>query len=587
MTTGIWKAHTMVLALLGIGVIAAYFHTIDYPFVFDDRENITGAVQLDTLSAAGIKQVLTQAHAANRPVANLSFAVNWAMGGGDVVPFHITNLAIHILSGWLVYVFALLTLQRACGQPDAGTRRWAVLVSAAAVALVWAMHPIQTQAVTYIVQRMTSMCAMFCLLALCLYVAGRQHARRPWFMAGAVVAWLLALGCKEIAISLPVLVWLYEWFFFRQLRRQWLISSLKYAVPVAIVALVAARIYLGEKPVETLTAGYHTRDFSMLERQFTQFRVLVFYLSLLAWPLPGRLNLDHHFLPSSSLVSPVTTLLSLGLLLALLPGGCLAARRYRLAAFGVLWYFVTLALESSIINLEMGFEHRLYLPSVGVLLAVVSLVMPRLGGQRRGSWLPAAGVAALVLVLGAMTWQRNRVWRDVEVLWQDCAGKSPDKARPQYNLGVYYARHEQPDEAIRRYRNAVRLRPKYIEALLNLGLTLMEQGELQEAFETFSDAIRHKPDHPDLYINRAVVLKKLGKPEAALADNQAAVALMPDNAKAQFNLGTAFQTLGRTKEEIAAYERVLEIDPEHFLENKIQINKYPLLRGLAKPSLST
>ena len=562
----------MVLAALIIGVAAAYHQTLDYPFVFDDLGNIAGSIQIENLSIDGVTDIIKDAHADNRPIANLSFAINWLMGDGDTTPFHITNLLIHIVTGFLVYLFAWQTLcLHLCNKDEPGKSNSRMTVAAAAVGLIWTMHPIQTQAVTYIVQRMTSMCTLFCVLALCLYVAGRSfttgrsgnRAGRVSLLVASAAAWVVALGCKEIAISLPALVWLYEWFFFRQLQKSWLLTSLKFAIPVIIIAILAMVFYLETDPLSAAQSGYRQRDYTMLERQLTQFRVLILYLSLLVLPLPSRLNLDHHVPHSTSLIAPISTLLSLAVVIGLIIGACLLARRHRLLSFCILWYFITMALESSIIGIEMVFEHRLYLPSIGVVLGVVTLAA---GWSKKISTPNWSGLAAIVLVataLAAMTWQRNKVWAGIESLYLDCAAKSPNKPRAHYNLGVYYGQHDRIEDAIDRYRTAVRLRPKYIEAQMNLGLALMKQEAYKGALTAFNNAVRYKPDHGPAYMNRAVLLRNLDRLEDAVTDNLQAVALLPDNAKAKFNLGATYGNLERYAEAIDVYTSVLALEPDH------------------------
>ncbi len=158
-------------------------------------------------------------------------------------------------------------------------------------ALIFVSHPIQTQAVTYIVQRMTSLCTLFYLAALLLYIYGRESAsyRRRWILwTAGCVAWLLALGSKEIAATLPLVVWLYEWYFFRDLDGRWARQHAKFGLlAIGLLGLVAWA-YLGSSPLERLMAGYERRDFTPGQRLLTQPRVVMFYVSLLAFPLPCR-----------------------------------------------------------------------------------------------------------------------------------------------------------------------------------------------------------------------------------------------------------------------------------------------------------
>ncbi|MCP4693868.1 MAG: hypothetical protein GY859_37885, partial [Desulfobacterales bacterium] len=197
-------------------------------------------------------------------------------------------------------------------------------------ALIWLVHPIQTQSVSYIVQRMNSMAAMFYLLSILLYAKGRTAQTRGGaapgrgvmhpgvFFAGAFCAWMLAMGSKEIAASLPFVVLLYEWFFFQDLDPRRLKRGLPLLVGALALLLFALVMYMGAHPFEKIASGYALREFTLDQRVLTEFRVVIFYISLLIFPHPSRLNLDHDFPLSYSLFDPASTALAIGAVLGLI-----------------------------------------------------------------------------------------------------------------------------------------------------------------------------------------------------------------------------------------------------------------------------
>ena len=258
-----------------------------------------------------------------------------------------------------------------------------------------------------------------------LYIYGRAaetSRRRFTLWAAGLACWILAMGSKQIAATLPLVVVVYEWFFFQDMSSRWVKRNAKYGLLALVLLCLMAWIYLGNQPWETLTAGYARRDFSLGERLLTQFRVVMFYLSLLVYPHPSRLNLTHHMVTSQSLLQPITTLISMASIFGLLGLAVYLARRQRLASFCILWFFINLVIESSIIPLEMVFEHRLYLPMLGPALLASWLLF--VAFRRRPRWAVGIAVAASLL-LATGSYQRNPVWTDAVTLWTDAVNKSP------------------------------------------------------------------------------------------------------------------------------------------------------------------
>jgi tetratricopeptide (TPR) repeat protein len=586
------KRETLLLSLLAVVVILIYADTLTTPFIFDDIVNIhdnphirVPALSLKNLAWAGFNSPI-----GSRPVANISFALNYYFNGYNLVGYHVVNILIHTACGIFLYFLAKATLQTPALRSRYEKFGWIPFLTV----FIWLVHPLQTQSVTYIVQRMNSMAAMFYVLSMLFYVKFRMStaSRARWaLMAGCVTTAVLAFGTKEISATLPLFVILYEWYFFQELSVQWIKRNFFILGGVFLLFTVIALVYLDFDPVARILRGYRVRDFTPMQRVLTEFRVVVFYISLLLWPNPSRLNLDHDFALSYSLLNPATTLISITTIIALMAFACLIARKEPLLSFGIIWFFGNLIIESSIIGLELVFEHRNYLPTMFVILAIVSLTFRYLKHV-----LPAAIALSLVGALFCgWTFERNKVWADEITLYRDSAAKSPAKARshnnlgaalsrqdrvkeaiekfqtalkinPQfsdahYNLGYALARTENLDEGILHFREAVRVEPKRVKYLNNLGAALILKGDYSEAVDHFKTALKTNPSDADVHNNIGLAYKKRGQPGAAMQHFSRAVVLDPRHAGALINRGAMQMDQGQLEAAGKDFARALEIRP--------------------------
>ena len=545
----------LAFAVLTICGLALYWQTLPYPFVFDDRQNIKDnrAVQIDDLSWESLRNAAVHNQQGKRPVSSVSFALNYYFSGLNPSAFRLTNIGIHIFSGILIYALVILTLNLEQGWGEnrskkAETNRgrrdghiWSHSRNVAmATAIIWLVHPLQTQSVIYIVQRMNSLAVLFYLSSLNLYILGRLSSRAGprflWFGA-ALATGGLALGCKEIAFTLPVIILMYEWYFFQTANPRWWLRSIKFAVPALIALGVLAWLRLNKDPMATITAVYQNRDFTMAERVLTQFRVIVHYVTLLLFPHPDRLNLDYDFPVSTSLFSPVSTMLCLALLLGALGIGIVSAREQPVLSFCILWFFVNLAIESSVIGLEMVFEHRMYMPSIGIILALVysfhRFVPLKIQFQR-----PLV-LLVVALALAGATLVRSRVWSDALVLWKDCARKSPAKSRVRNNLGMILGERGSLEEAVVELRESCRLDPSYAQAFNNLGVVYAKQGRHEAAIEEYRKALGLRSAFGSAHHNIGQAFLETGRAEDAIRHLKEAVRYIPGVVDAYIDLGSA------------------------------------------------
>jgi len=563
-----FRQNLKLLSFVLLGTLL-YANTLDVAFLFDDQQNIlhNPHIRLTTLNLQGLWNAAFHSYASNRPLANISFALNHYVCQQDVTGYHLVNIALHVMAGIVLFVFLKTTLALAIpGKGNVGPgsetppRSHNLSLAAWISALFWFVHPVQTQAVTYLVQRMTSMAAMFYVLSLLLYARARlaDTTRKRWmYFTGCGLAGLLAIGSKEIAATLPFFILLYEWYFFQDLDRAWLKRSLAYLAGAVMVFGLLAWLFVGKEPLHALTATYAKRGFTLTQRLLTESRVLIYYISLILYPNPQRLSLEHDFGLSYSLISPPTTLVCLASLFCLVLLAAVIAYRQRFTSFCIVWFLGNLAIESTIIPLEIIFEHRLYLPS---MLLLPAITVPVLTTLRKKT--PALAMACgIILVLTLWTYQRNNVWKDPVTFWKDCTQKAPKKARPYYSLGYYLGQQGNLDQAILQYERALKLEPDRATTHLNYGAMLQKYGRLRAAAAQYMEALRINPGHAGAHNNLGVILAGMKNLDDAVSHYQWALSENPDFAQAHYNLAMVLEQQGRFRDAMHHYEQALSAQP--------------------------
>jgi len=549
-----------VTALLILVLLAAliYSNTFSAAFHFDDIPNIVDNPYIKHL--ANLLDL-----SGSRYVGFLTFALNYRFGALSVFGYHLVNLLIHITNGALVYALVRLLFRAADSSP--ASRPSPAHAIALSTALLFVAHPIQTQAVTYIVQRFASLAALFYLLTVLCYLKWRlsspESKRRHLWYAAAFLATILGMKTKEITFTLPFMLLLVEFVFFGPpTRRQWL-ALIPFFLTLPIIPLSRPGA-LGEGE-----AGF-ARDAFALSRPdylFTQFRVIMTYLRLLVWPVDQ--NLDYDYPASHSLLEPpvflsflfLCALFAAAVYLVFLSRRAAADPRLRLIGFGLLWFFVTLSIESSVIPIrDVIFEHRVYLPSAGLFLGVGVAV---LGYADRARVWAALGIGVLVLILSVLTYERNLVWKDEASLWTDVVRKSPNKARGHNNLGVNFEKLQRTDDALEEYKSALTFQPDYVQAHNNLGVVYEKLGRLEEAVEEYKTALSLQPDFVEAHNNLGNALEGAGRLDEALREYKTAIDINPAFSKAYYNLGLFYYHHAEPSKALPALEKAVQIDPDY------------------------
>lgn len=581
----------MAAALIAAAGLAVFANSLSIPFVFDDQVTIVDnphVRQLWPLSSA--LSAPPENPVAGRPLAALSFAVNYALGGLDPRGYHAVNLAVHVSAALLLFGIVRRTLVRPAIPPPIGA---AADRLAFVCALAWLIHPLQTEVVDYVTQRTESLMGLFYLLTL--YAAIRAMAgdgRAGRWTGAAIAASALGMACKEPMVTAPVMVLLYDAVFCAgsvggALRARRALYTGLSATWIVLAMLVAP----GPR---SYSAGFSTAV-SPATYLMNQAVMVVSYLRLTVWP--RHLVLDY----GPTLPVRLPDILPYALLVVALMTITLAAWRKRAAvAFLGTWFFVTLAPSSSLVPIEteVGAERRMYLPlaALVVLGAVGGFALVQKLTRERPGWggrIAAVLCVAIGLTLSVLTHNRNEEYHDPEGLWRTVLARRPH-GRAHHNLGIilksqgrreeavaqYRAATDHPqafyalgfeleadgqyDEAIAAYRRFIELRPNdrnVPRAYILIGRALAAKSSLPEAIDAFQQALRMRPDEVAAHGGLAEAFLQQERYADAAREFRAYLQRLPDDVDARVNLGLALGGQGLDAEAVIELERAVALAP--------------------------
>ena len=501
----------MALALLVFAALAAYHNSFSGPFIFDDIPSIVGNPDIHHLATTLREHPEIGATGVGRPLLRLSLWVSYALGGYEVRGYHVLNLALHILAAWTLWGLVRRVLESPRLKDRCGKEAWGLSL---AIALLWTVHPLQTESVTYVVQRAEILGGLFYLLTL--YSGVRSigavgRSRFVWYSA-ALVFCLLGVASKEtvataplVAVALDRVFWSPSWQGLWQARKRLYLALACTWIPLAMLMSGSSQ-RMGSAG---FGLGMDWREYAL-----TQPYYLCRYLALSVWPSALTLDYGSYLAHTAGEVVPyaVVVLLLLALSFVVL---------WRKPALGFcgLWFFVILAPTSSVVPVvtQTGAEHRMYLPLAGLIgLAVVGghtlwrKVYPgRPGWLRAGP--PVLLVALIVAALGARTVVRNEDYRTELSIWQNVIDQWPINPRARNNLGLALASTGRTPDAIAQYEAALRLKPDFAEAHNNLGLALASTGRTPDAIAQYEAALRLKPDFAEAHNNLGLALASTGR----------------------------------------------------------------------------
>ena len=510
--------------LIVLAVLAAYLNSFSGPFIFDDLDSIVKNPTIRDLAQPA--QVLFPPPGAltvsGRPLLNLSLAINYALGGTSVFGYHAGNLLIHLLATLVLFGILRRTLLQPLMRDRFGP---AALPLSAAIALLWAVHPLQTESVTYIVQRSESLMGLFYLLTLYCVIRAAAAPGPRWSVL-AFLACLCGMTVKEVMVTAPLMALLYDRTFLAGTFRKALHARWRLYLALAGTWLVLAWLLATGGQVDTGPNSLRPPA-ARLGYAETQFWAVVHYLKLSVWPHPLILDFGGPVLiQSAAVIVPCAAMI-----VALLAATIICLRRGMALGFAGAWFFGILALTSSIFPLgDTVFEHRMYLPLAAVVAVAALLIYRQTGRWSRIVFLVAWAAFTVLTV------RRNEDYRSDLAIWTDTVARRPDNARAHCSLGLALRRRGQLDEAVEQYQTALQLQPGYADAHNNLGVIFLSEQRFAEAAEQFALAIGQNPRDASSHNNLGAALYREGRLDDAIAELQESLRLRPDDSRTRSNL---------------------------------------------------
>ncbi len=487
-----------------------------------------------------------------------TLAANYAWGGLEPVGYHAVNLLVHLAAGLLLYGLVRRTLRLPPAPRPPAEAAWL----AAAAALLWVVHPLQTESVTYVIQRAESLAGLWSLAALYAVLRGASAARpAPWYAAAVGACWL-GLASKEIVAVVPLVVLLYDRVFLagsaaEALRRRWVVYAGFALGLVGLGVVLAGTLVPGERAAAGFGMPYRTAG----QYLASQPGVVLHYLGLALWPAP--LCADYWWPVASGIgdVAPALAVVSALLVLAVV-----GMRHAPRGGFLALAFVLLLTPSSSVVPIfDLAVEHRMYLPLapllVGVVLGAHALAVRTITDARARRAVEGTALGVVALALALRTADRNRVYADTVRFWEDGPVCAPRNPRGHFNQGFHlHARGDVP-AARAAYERALALHPQYFDATFSLGNALREEGDLEGAIAAYRRATEIAPGDVKARLNLAGLLQERGDPAGAQAAYEAALAVDPASAKVLDGYGTFLVQRDDLAGAVARFRQAVAADP--------------------------
>lgn len=519
-----------------------YGPALSGPFVFDDE-------YLPFAQPGFAQRPFLSLLTALRPVLLVSYWMNYKVSELQPYSYHLINVLLHMVSGMLVFSIANTLLRRF--EEDVPRR----LALAGFAAGLFLLHPLQTESVAYVASRSEALSILFAYGAVAMFL-GQSEKGIGWARSAAVIV-LFGLACltKEHAAVLPVVLLLvdYYWhpgFSFQGIKRNWRLYG-----PLALGA-AGGGVFVYNVLRHSDTAGFNVKGLPWYEYFFTQWRAVPAYLRLFLAPF-GQ-NIDHDFELSRTPMEH-GAILSLVILLGLAGAAVVLRRRYPLASFGMLVFFVLIAPTSSVVPIrDLFVERRFYLPSIGAVLVAADVI--RVWRTKKTTLF--ATMAGILAVCSVLTWQRNQVWGSAEALWSDTVAKSPNLMRPHSQLGLVYYNAGLCADAEREFSRALQISPTEYRSLVDYGLTLDCLNRSDEALQAFRKAASvARQGYP--YALIGMIYGKQGKREEAMDAIAQALRIEPDNDMAYLYRANLHVIAHEADQAKADYELALRYNPRN------------------------
>ena len=576
-----FRQNSWAFALLFFLVCVIYSNTFQASWHLDDYHNILNnpRLKIENLQLESIIQTfyasfdrgLYSKSKLYRPVVCLTLALNWYFGQDNPFGYHLVNLAVHIIAAFMLFL-TILTLFES---PNLrGKYQGSEYFIALLATVLWTINPIQTQAVTYIVQRMAAMAAMFYIVGIYLYIKARlddSPSNRILFYLGCCLAFVLALGSKENAVLLPISIVLVEFIFFQDLSRPQIRRTFYAIIAGGAIIIGVAGILLFTNGNFLGLLNYSHRPFTPLQRLLTEPRIVIFYLYQIFYPVATRLSIEHDIPISTSIIHPLSTIASLIAVFLLIGIGLWQMRKRPVLSFAVLFFFLNHAVESTIIGLELAFEHRNYLPSMFLFFPVgmgLKWLLDHYRDRKTSMhYAFLSFITLLILGLGFGTYIRNMAWATEKSLWEDAVAKAPNSGRALHNLAWgHFERAGRYDLAMQLYQKSLvsenHSKVRKTMTLNNIANLYYQKKDYKKAVQSWRLAFEHSPEIEFIQFRLALALAKSGDLNKATSHLNTLLAKRPEYADYNFLKGSILLKQKLYEQALKSFRRVLKQNPD-------------------------
>ena len=540
-------------ALIAAAVLAAYANTFGVPLLLDDEITVANNPSIHDLRNIGRVLSPDIFTTASRPLLNLTFAINYAWTGQKVWSYHVVNLAVHVLAGLVLFGIVRRTLLA-----PSLRERWGAgaLPLGALIAAVWSLHPVQTESVTYLSQRAESLMGLFYLLTLYLFIRSTNSSRPAVWWAWSVTACCCGMATKEVMVTAPLMVLLYDRAFIASSFRQALAKRSGFYLGLGATWIFLAFL-MKDGNLKNQSAGFQTGA-SWVAYGLTELKAVTEYLKLSIWPHPLVFDYGSDFFaPKFGQWAPFAV--AIGILAV---AAAITWHRSKALGFAAVGFFVLLLPTSSVVPVagQPMAENRMYLP----LAAVVTLVA--VAGCAWAGRRALMGLAITGVALAGLTLRRNHDYRSVASIWEDTVAKQPTSSRAHNNLANALMKiPERVPDAILHFQRALQIKPDYGDAHDNLANVLIKiPGRIPEAFAHYQEALRIRPAALTHYNLANLLVTIPDRIPEALAHYERAIQLKPSFAEAHGNLAYALSEIpGRAEEALAHFHEALRLKPDY------------------------
>src|SRR3989338_4902478 len=537
------------LIILLIGIIV-YKNSFNVPFIYDDKDTIELNYHIK-----GLKNFLKDfSFNSNRPILMLSFALNYEFGGLKLFGYHLVNIVLHIFTSFIVYLIISISIRNSLYHK---TILFSYLIPLIA-SLFYLTHPLTTESVTYLSSRSSILSAFFYIFALFLFIKGNEEGKNYIIYSPlCLIFYLLSIWSKQIGITLPAMVFFYDYFFIARGNLQDIKKRFaQYYFPLIVASFLIVLM--------SLSFAITLKSPDSAQREFyphilTEVTIAFYYLKHFLFPI--NLNFDPYFPLIASLLQS-KFILSLFFILLLIFIAKKLFRDSKLISFGIVWFLITISPHLLIRLQDLMCERWLYLPLIGITFFVAGILIKVMEfGSGKHSFLLFCSILLILIFLSAGTIKRNEVYNDEALLWSDAMKKSPDKARPYHNLGVVYLGRNKNDEAIELYKKSISIEPNFPQSYNNLGAAYIRKGKTEKALKFFKIAVKMAPDYTDAINNLINSYFRKNQIDEALKIYKDAIKIVANPAEIHNMLGMTYYEVGLLDNAIEMFGRTIQSAP--------------------------